>query len=365
MIYQRKFKSKGKLKKSKLWTVEFRWKGRLIREGGFTSRDMASQWEAEQRTRLTRNIKGLGRKNQLAALVRPLVDEYEQHLRSLKRSEMYVYTTHKRLVRVTEGCDWITLQDIDAYDFAKWRGVPQRQKGRKRSAAPKTLNQVLDALKQWGDWLVKDRGVLSENPFSNVKKLKAPDNTFYRRGMTAEEISGLLDAATKWRSFYHFLLMCPLRMRAVKGLTWQDIDLGLLPCVMLPARLNKAGKDERIPLRADVAATLRALKRDAKPSDRVFPEVPTIHDLRDDLEKAGIDYGTGDRMRIDLHSFRKTAVGMLKGAGVGIDEAHKLLGHGDRATTERYYTDDPTTARLREAIESVPSPRPMRIVKGA
>lgn len=358
MSYRRKYKRGKKMLTSRFWTAEFRFKGRLYRQGGFTSRAMADQWESESRTRLLRNEYGL-RKNEVGAEVKPLIEAYAEQLRAMRRKEMYVYTTEKRLRRVAEGCGWQSLGDVTAASFEKWRGKPQRQENRKRVASAKTLNQFLDAARQWCDWLVRPQFKLVANPLTDVAKLPAPDRRFYRRGATGDELDKLFAVAGPRRSYYQFAAYIPLRQRAMHGLLWGDMDLGDVPTLHLRANLNKTNRDISLPIRADLAVVLR--KERGKSDERVFPNPPTLDELRADWQAAGVEFDRGGEHRLDFHAFRRTAVGMLKSIGVGLDVAHHLLGHKDIKTTQRFYDADPSLADLRAAVERMRAPTMLRI----
>src|SRR4051812_42836989 len=100
------------------------------------------------------------------------------------------------------------------------------------------------------------------------------------------------------------------------------------PYGITPAELNKSRPDEKFPVRFDLAQQLRKARSTskAKLDDLVFPDFPSIDDLREDLERAGVpfDHGRNNR-RLDLHAFRKTVVRWCKSAGISTDTAGLLL----------------------------------------
>lgn len=359
-VYRRRLKKKL----SKKWTCEFSYRGKHYRQAGFMSRDLAVEWQTQQLAKLQRGEYGLVRARN-AAQVLPLIDSFIAYLESINRDAMYVYTMKKRLVRLAGEAGWLVVGDITADSFTAWRSRPHEFHG--KPIGSKTRNQFLDSATTFCGWLVNPEKALTTNPMHGVIRLKTSDNKFYRRAATMDEVNQLLaHSPAERRLFYVFLLYTPLRMKAIRGLVWSDVDLDAeRPRINLPAKLSKAGKDERHPLRLDVAQQLRIAKKTskAKQGDRLFPTPPTLPDLKDDLAAAGVAFERDGKHRLDFHAFRKTFVGMMKRAGITLDVAHAALGHADVRTTQRYYNDEIGTAPISDAIERLPAVEGLRVAK--
>lgn len=353
-IHRRKTKRRGKVVRESLYTARFMFRGKLYRRGGFPSRQAAQHWIDQTRTAIRNGEVGyISPRN--AARVLPLIDQYIEHLESQKLSPLYAYNCQKRLTRLARECPWATLADFTAQSFIAWRAA--RPKWHKRVLGDKTLDQYLDTANEFGKWLHKPMGVLSRNPMADVSGLCPPRNDRYRRAASMDDIQKLLDAAPEDRAtFYRFLLYIPLRKRAYTGLAWRDVNLeGERPTLTVPRELSKTGRAARIAIRADLAGDLRKLRGDAFEDDRVFPNPPTLDELRTDLTAAGVQFADAEgQRRFDFHAFRKTAIRLLKKSGVSLDEAHTFLQHRDRRTTELYYDDDMVEPELMDAAEKMP-----------
>lgn len=357
-ITRRKFENKdGKTVRSSVYTARFMFNGKLHRRGGFPDRETAQHWIDSTRLALRRGEVGyIKAKN--AARILPLIEQFADHLRTLKVSWLYAYTSEKRLKRLASECPWTTIADFKPAIFEAWRA--SSPKWRKRPLSPATLNQYLDTCNEFGKWLHKPMGLLPGNPMADVSEMNAPVNDTYRRAATLDELAKLLDVAPPERSlFYRFLLYVPLRKRTYKAITWADLNLdGKRPTLLIRSETIKGARAVKMPIRKDLVADLKRMLKDAEPDDPVFPRVPDVDDLRADLAAAGVafDDGKGGR-RFDLHAFRKTAIRVLKKAGVSLDEAHVFLQHRDRRTTERYYDDDMVEPEISRAAERMPSLR--------
>jgi integrase len=360
-IYRRKLPNG---KKAKTYTAEFRYAGCLYRQGGFISREIAKDWCSVERTRLQRGERGVS-KDQVHKFVAPLIEEFTGRLTHQGRDSMYVYTTGKRLTRLATDCGWLQIVHIKVESLNAW--VASRPKWRGKLITNRTIRQFIDTAREFGAWLHRPKRLLNANPLEDMERPTATPNTFYRRSATMDEIQRLVAHAPKDRQrFYMFLLYSPLRMKAIKGLVWDDLRLDLeRPVVQVRAEIDKNRKGQQLPLRLDVAQSLRLARGKARGGDKVFPAVPTMDDLRSDLVAAGVPFSDakGNR-RLDRHAFRRTLISFMKSAGVSMDVAHQALGHRDKRTTEKWYDDSLANAPISNAMESLPGITAMRIVGG-
>lgn len=146
-----------------------------------------------------------------------------------------------------------------------------------------------------------------------------------------------------------------LRSKTLKQLTWRMMHLDANPpFAKTPAEINKSRREEKHAIRRDMAAMLHDSRNGADDDDLVFPNPPTLNDLRDDLKLAGVafDDGKGNH-RLDLHSFRRTLVKFAKQSGLSLEQASLLLGHKCIETTRKYYDEDVVNPELTNAVESL------------
>lgn len=361
-IYRRKNRSK----RSRFYTAEFRFRGRLHRQGGFADRDSAKMWLQTESLKLRREATGYV-KPMLAAQVAPLIDKYIGKLEAQKRDEMYTYTAEKRLKRLASECGWITIGNMTWESLNDWVEAPQLHvHGKKRvQLQPRTKNQFVDLAVAFGKWLARaPQKLLPSSPFSDMGKLSAKPNESYRRAGTIEELNKLL-AATNRRAEYLFRIYhSSIRRRTLRHLEfgWLHLDASP-PFIKVPAEWDKSRREKKYVMRYEIAQELRAEKRRrrAKADDLVFPSIATVDDLREDLIKAGIAFEFGkNHRRLDFHALRRTLVRIGKGAGLSLEQVSALLGHKSITTTQKYYDEDVVAPELGESMERLPSIGKMR-----
>jgi integrase len=96
-----------------------------------------------------------------------------------------------------------------------------------------------------------------------------------------------------------------------------DLDLdGPVPIVRLRAPITKNGRDDTIPLRSDLVASLRHRVAGRRPADRVF-DIPAdlIKRFHADCRRAGIARRDERGRQLDLHALRTTFGTMLAKSG--------------------------------------------------
>jgi integrase/recombinase XerD len=121
--------------------------------------------------------------------------------------------------------------------------------------------------------------------------------------------------------------------------------------------LRKGNKEQVLPLTADARAALAAwlTARPAAPTTALFFRLP-FQRRRARLHYASVEKifklyaraaGVPIPEGIAFHHLRHTAGQQMATVGLGIEEAQRLLGHANPATTQIYY--EVTDARLRNA----------------
>jgi integrase len=169
---------------------------------------------------------------------------------------------------------------------------------------------------------------------------------------TVDELKLLFRACEGWlRDFAIVMANTGLRVGALTGLTWKDVDFEDGK-IVLPAELSKSGKSYTIPLTPSAAAALgqRWLQAKSK-SKNVLIFAGTVHGrrlerahiwrrLRVAVKRAGIrDFGHYN------HALRHSFAVALVGADVSMRLIQELLGHGSIKTTEIYAKVAPQKAK--------------------
>jgi integrase len=226
---------------------------------------------------------------------------------------------------------------------------------------------------------------MTDNPFARMPKANLDaDPRRKRRAMAPVELASLIDAARNApgrpalkqdeadvqsikrpaerfsgddrADLYAFLAGTGLRINEVRQLKVAYLDLdGSIPFVRLSAATTKNGRDDTVPLRADLVAMLRRRVEGRRAADRVF-DIPAdlIRRFHADCKRAGIDRRDGRGRQIDLHALRTTFGTMLARSGVPMRTAQQLMRHSDFRLTANVYVD-PALLDLQGAVESIPA----------
>ena len=294
-----------------------------------------------------------------------------------------------------------------------------------RRPSARTINARLAALTAWGNWLV-ETSRLATNPFPRLRKLdEADDVRRQRRALTGDELRRLLIAAryrplaehgretikvidpalpaksrATWEKLdldvakivaaaargrervrpevadelelvgrerallYTVLVTTGLRRGELAALRVGDLKLeGPSPVIELRGADAKNGQRATLPVRADVAAELRAWVADLekravgnlRPDSPVF-NVPSglIRILDRDLAVAGIAKVDDRGRTVDVHAFRHTFATHLVAAGVAPRTAQAALRHSSLELTTQLYTD-PRLLEVAGALEALPA----------
>ncbi len=366
-VYRRKYKTAKQSGTSRYYTVEFRTPdGTLVRKSTkCVSRRAAEAMETKLRGEYESGHAGITSSAESKRDIKLQIDEFISHLLTdLHRDADYCRIAKSRLLLMASEAFWRRLSDVSLASFEAWRRLQDTAKRSGRSPKPKTINQFLDIARRFLGW-AKRRGKIKHNPLADAEKARIADNPHYRRAATEDEFTKLLDAVDGDRhKFYRWAIYVPLRRASHEQLTWADVHEGeAKPWVAIRAETIKDRKYIPLPLRADVAAMLKAWRKEIhpKPGDRLFPDVPTLAEIKEDLEAADVKFSDEKGMRrLDLHAFRKTALRWMKRAGVSIEDAAAILQHKDIRTTKRYYDEEPDPMSL-DVVEKMPGlPEPKR-----
>ncbi len=114
--------------------------------------------------------------------------------------------------------DFLEKPAITADSFQTWRrGKPE--------LAPKTVNDYLEAVRCFFNWLIKNERV-QVNPLVTVEKVKTEGRqTRERRSFTVDEVKRLLAAAGERKTIYLMAAHTGLRRSELAALRWADLHL--------------------------------------------------------------------------------------------------------------------------------------------
>ncbi len=272
----------------------------------------------------------------------------------------YVKASVSRMNRLIAGCNWVRLSDVTAATAQRWLA---EQRSGKMSVA--TSNGFVQSMIITG--CVAERRV-PENPLSHVKAMNTRiDRRRIRRALTTGEIGRLLaatEAAGKHHSMtgrerallYRLALETGLRWSELRSLRKASFDFTADPATVtvLPED-EKAGRGDTLPLRAELAADLKAHLALHLPAARAFPMWAGKGGamLAKDLKAAGIAKMDEAGGIIDFHSLRHTFGTLLAASGVHPKVAQDLMRHSTITLTMGIYTHTTLDNRM-GALDKLP-----------
>lgn len=222
------------------------------------------------------------------------------------------------------------------------------------------MNDYLSMLLCFVKWLsAPARKRLTNNPLAGILPAETRGKLKRRRrALTLDEIGRLIVNAPRRALVYKATFYLALRRGDAKALRWGDVFLDVLnPYVVTRAETCKGKREDRIPVRADLADELRRHRPvNAGPADRVFKRVPNMDTFKADLARAGIPEVDELGRRVDFHAFGRTSPGTILAMNPAISPAvhRKMMRHTDIATTHKYYVDA-DALNMHVAAESMPT----------
>jgi len=360
-------------------------------------------------------------------------DAYRDHLVAKGVTANHWKSTLARLRRLAADCRFGTLADLSAAPLDRWL-VLRTAEGMSAS----TRNAYRESLVSFGNWCLSTNRMVF-NPFAKVPKVdEKADPRRQRRALTEDELrrllivarlrpladfgrptqkteaddgtpkranwtrapltfDGLVDAAARGRArlakrpdfiaelehrgreralIYKALVLTGLRKGELASLTVGQLDLDAeQPYAALNAADEKNRHGSDIPLRADLAADLRAFLSDRlktlqdaarlrigepvpmrlPPSAPVF-NVPAglVRILDRDLKAAGIPKRDERGRTVDVHAMRHTFGTHLSKGGVALRTAQAAMRHSTPVLTANVYTD-PKLLDVAKALDALPA----------
>ncbi len=300
--------------------------------------------------------------------IRVALDAWRASLAARNITPKRVSVATRRAETIIEACGFPTLAGIRAEGVHAW--IAER---REAGDAPRTINGHLQALRQMVKWAIGD-GRLASNPVVGVSAVRVIGQTFQRRPLDPAEAAQLLSvtedgpirrgmAGPDRAMLYRVALGTGFRAAEIASLTPECFDLDAAPpAVTVRAAYSKRRRDDRQPIRSDLAETLRGWLDDKRPGDPVFRVGDLSRlaaTLRADLrlgrarwiravsgpaerrERARTDFlreVDRDGRRVDFHALRASYITMLVKSGASVKEAQELARHSDPKLTLGVYT---------------------------
>jgi len=343
---------------------------------------------------------------------------WTDHLKVKGSTKHWWTQAMRRVKRICDERGIRRLRDVSVATVERWM---QEQTDAGMSAG--TRNGYRGALMAFANWCART-GRIAANPLTHlVTADNRSDRRRTRRALTDDELMRLLDAARRrplaeastlqcgerrgqqgakisgaYRErlerlgreralIYKTLVLTGLRKGELASITVGQVDFtGPVPYLLLHARDEKNRRGAEIPIRADLAAELRAwmdeklavLQAEAREREEPIParlphttKILTISNgliriFDRDLAFAGIAriekrngkevvFKTDERGRtVDIHALRHTFGTHLCRAGVPLRTAQAAMRHSDPSLTANVYTD-PKLLDVAGALEALPA----------
>ena len=265
------------------------------------------------------------------------------------RGEKYINDVRRFIRIVSEHARWNTLIDINPEGFLNWRTA-------NGDKAPKTLNEYLNALNAFLNWLV-NRGTIELNPLLKVPRAETRGKQRRkRRSLTEEEFKRLINSSPYERSIvYHVAAYTGLRRSELKRITWNDINLEAeFPFIVVRDCISKNKITQSVPLHPDLIERLKDKKQGSETNEPAF-EVPSrLHHFKKDLAAADIPFKDEDGRQVDFHALRTTFATFLHSNGANQAVAMQAMRHSDPRLTAITY-NDAHLMPVGDAISKLPS----------
>ena len=294
------------------------------------------------------------------------VAAWGEHLEARQCSGSHCTQAVARVTRMCSECRMVFWSDIDAGKVEGWLA-----RSRKDGMGNRTSNSYLSSAKAFCEWM-KNSGYASENPLSRLGKVnEAIDIRRDRREPTEQELGALIAVAlisdkTYWNMsgqdraiLYTLGARTGLRWGEIKSLTRSSFDLeSEPPTVTITAGAAKNRRTDTIPLRPEVAASVKAYFKEhpGLPLAKALPmpvgaKGGTIMEC--DMKVAGIEKVDEIGRILDFHSLRHYFISSLARAGVHPKIAQDLARHSSIELTMRRYTHTRLESRV-DALAKLP-----------
>lgn len=255
------------------------------------------------------------------------------------------------------GAPIIARSENDLKAIAEWHAVYSSRS----EIGTTTSDHYVTVLKRFGNWLVKPGRKTESSPFADLDKLNDDSEVRKeRRVLDRAEFAELIAATTESEKtfrgleprdramIYTVAAYTGLRASEIGSLTEQSFDFGSTPTVTVKAAYTKNSELAVIPLRDDLATSLKAYIASRQPATLSIEREPQLlwpgtwsnvgaKMIRIDLAAAKISY-TIDGKDYDFHALRHQFITGLARAGVSLKSAQQLARHSKPELTANTYT---------------------------
>ena len=316
-----------------VYRVKVRLRGYPAADATFDRITDAKRWAAETETAI-RAGRWFQHTEARRVTLGQLIDRYEaEHLSSSGLTTKAQRVHRLKFWRSELGA--LVLTDITPGRIVEARAKLLKMEGRTaETLAPATVNQYIADLRHCFTIAKREFSLVSENPVSDVAKLKEPRGRV--RFLSNDERDALLIECRAHSAVLHTVVVVALSTGARKGeilgLRWADVDLTR---GTLTFHKTKNGERRTVPL---VGAAIDAMVNHAKvqhvDSDFVFPGSkghPLVIDkmFREACARAGVE-------GFCFHDLRHTAASWIAMNGGTLAEIAEVLGHKTLQMVRRY-----------------------------
>ncbi len=276
--------------------------------------------------------------------------DWKDSLLAKGTSEKHAELLHNRAKRILETCGVSVWSDINLHHVEMTLRDMRASKGEDDPGiSHQTHNFYVQALKQFGKWIVRNGRAMS-SPFEHLHKLNVKtDRRHDRRVLTEKEIGLLLGSTASAEPryglsghqralLYRLALETGLRASELRSLTVSSFDFERLT-VTVRAAYSKRRREDELPLRRDTADLLKAALSGKHPAAPAFslpsPSKTTLL-FQDDLKAAGVVYEV-DGKYADFHALRHSFVSNVVKGGATVKEAQTLARHSTPGLTLGVY----------------------------
>ncbi len=310
----------GTFKRGKKWYIEYRYKGKRIRETVSESKAVA---DAALRKRLTQIAEDRFLDRKKEKLIK-LEDFAKLYMQNYSRPNKLSFSRDQICINHLLGhFKGQYLTEINVFDVEDYKRI------RLKKVKPPTVNHELKCLKAMLNKAM-EWGIINEYPLSRIKLLKTENKRL--RFLELEEIERLVSACEgNIAAIVTLALHTGMRRGEILSLKWRDVDFNHRLITLLR---TKNGEKREIHMNDIVYDTLLAHPRN-KRSQYVFSykNGKQIRDIRGSFEQALKRAGITD---FRFHDLRHTFASHLVMAGIDLTTVQELMGHKSYLMTLRY-----------------------------
>ncbi len=241
-----------------------------------------------------------------------------------------------------------------------------------RGLSTSSSNGYAFAFKGFARWAVRTRR-LEDDPLKGLETLNAKkDRRHKRRTLPIGDFQKFLDAARTGSEFrglkgsdrvviYFAAVYTGLRAQEIAALTPSHFDPEFRT-VTVRAAETKNGSDSTLPLRKELATTLREYLRGRQPNVLIWPgnwSQNAAEIVRTDLSAAGLPYWNEKHEVFDFHSLRRQFISNLVWGKVHPKVVQQLARHSTIQMTMDIYAELSEGNELATAIAAMPGYHPV------